>query len=271
MALCHLLRAKRLLAISSLMIFSFATACNSSLFGAGTSRDSRRTSAKDSINKLPLGVSYDSLKTLPFEKQIKVSTKDFVEIAKNYATNELIEIKGYDFLNIKDRLLDSATEIDALTLKYPSLEDFLATVNIHTAADIVDEQVEAGLAALAESIQNMNDVSIAPPSDEAMFDKNISERLFDGLNLTGRDRFLMGLLSLPYMTGDMPKLNLLANDNGAYSGAIQANSTKDKSRANPQDGEDPIRPMCVTVIFVGDLDNPECLDAVDRMTPCPCI
>lgn len=255
-----------------LLIFILNGACNNSRFG-GNSKSAKQGTASveavagESVQNGTLDISHDTFAELSFDQQLDVSIENFIAMARAIATNDPIDIMGYSFFDISDKLQEYEGELDQLAGKYQSLREFLETADIYSESDIVPDGIESGLASLARALEDGKELPVDASSSIEAADS--TKKLGDQASEeTSQDRFLMGVTSLPLMRGSSLGLQLLDDAQQAASGAIQANGQGDKQFANPQDGD---APTCVTVIFIGDLDNPACVDAVDRITPCPCV
>ena len=253
------------------------SACNENQF-LGSLQGSKKSSNSAEISSSDFKAQdpYEVLSIGTFEQQVQISIADFIAVSRSLASNEDIDIQGYPFSNLSDSLSQHEDELNALAVKYPSLQNFLESVEIFSSSQIESAEVLAGLDVLSKQLGNHKEESVARknPSNDSPLPHNTTS-IFA---LTSQEIFLMGLASLPLIDQDHTSLSLFAlaesETQAAYSGAIQANAERDKWGANPQDGMDPeATGICEFVVLAphSTIDDPFCFDASDNMTPCPCF
>lgn len=252
-----------------LTLIAFTTACNTSSFGGKASSSKQATpssgsTAANSASNGGIDVDYDTFLVQGFEKQLAISTENFVAMAQAIATNDPIDILGYSFSGISDKLLAHEDQLSQLAVKYANLGEFLKTVNIYSENDIDPAMVETGLSSLAKAMTT--DTQPSPAISAQPSEVDISSVLGANLNnSTQTDRFLMGVAGLALMNGNGTSLKLAEDSQSAMSATIQANA--DKGWANPQEGFGECRQIGWDVGPGGAMS---CYDAVDPTMPCPC-
>lgn len=118
--------------------------------------------AKGKIEKIAGGVitremiqaKLDSMTDEDFAMRGQIRIRDMLAVAREALTNDPYEIMGHTFENMHDVHLKFEAEMQKIADSYPTIDDIRQAHGINSKDDIRIEDIEEGLAELAEFFQN---------------------------------------------------------------------------------------------------------------------
>ena len=254
------------------------TGCNQADF-LGKSRGSKNgkappATASQEINSNNSGSpNLATFNSSDFEEQKNMPLQSLHYVVHNIANNDAFEIDGHSFANLQDVLNKLAPQFETIADQYRTIGEYLASVEIHSANDIFEINVDSALAYLSSRISATNRTASPPDlnSGTASFVFSLKN---DSSLPSLRERLVMGVYGLALLQQETLGLHLVEDDGHSSTarGLVQASQESDKLTPVQIPDEELPPPMCSQVIFIGTSPTDErCVDALDQITPCPCV